>query len=181
MARALRSILAVARGHFPDRIEFSQGVTPMNISSTHRTWAAGGRVAVLAGALGLAQAAVATASTTNDAWLTTKVKMSMLTTESVSSNAVNVDTVNQAVTLHGTVNTAEEKTAAESAAKSVAGVKSVRNLLQVVPEKREAKVEASDSEITTRVKDALAKQGSLEDSKIAVQSVNKGVVLLGGE
>lgn len=153
----------------------------MNDQSTHGSWAASGRVAVMAGMLSLVLAVPAPASTTNDAWITTKVKMSLLTTEGVSSNVVNVDTVNQQVTLHGTVNSAEEKQKAESAAKSVAGVKSVRNLLQVVAEKREAAVERNDSEITTQVTFALERESSLQDSSIKVQSVNKGVVLLAGD
>jgi hyperosmotically inducible periplasmic protein len=116
----------------------------------------------------------------SDAWITTKVKLSMATTEGVSSTDVNVDTVNKQVTLHGIVNTPAEKEAAEKAAKTVDGVASVRNLLQVVPAKREAKIEAKDDDISRQVTTALNDDTSLKDSSISVQSVNKGVVILKG-
>src|SRR5690242_6079599 len=70
----------------------------------------------------------AQAGTTSDAWITSKAKLNLMTTEGVSSNAINVDTVNRQITLHGTVGTAEEKAKAEQSVKSVAGVTSVRNL-----------------------------------------------------
>jgi len=53
----------------------------------------------------------------SDAWITTKSKMALLTTAGVSSNAVNVDTVDGVVTLHGKVGTAEEKAKAEAEVK----------------------------------------------------------------
>lgn len=120
------------------------------------------------------------ASTPTDAWITTKVKLSLATTEGISAGDVNVDTVGRQVTLHGSVHTAAEKDVAERAAKSVAGTVSVRNLLQVVPAKSEVAVEAKDDEISAQVTAALAGEPSLQDSNIAVQSVNKGVVLLKG-
>jgi osmotically-inducible protein OsmY len=39
-------------------------------------------------------------ATPTDAWLTTKVKLALLTTENVSGTAVSVDTINGQVTLH---------------------------------------------------------------------------------
>ena len=48
-----------------------------------------------------------------DAWITTKIKLALLTTEGVSSNDVNVDTIDGRVTLHGTVGSDLEKTRAE--------------------------------------------------------------------
>jgi osmotically-inducible protein OsmY len=46
---------------------------------------------------------------------------------------LNVDTVNGAVTLHGKVASAAAKQKAADVAQSIVGVKTVSNLLQVVP------------------------------------------------
>ena len=116
-----------------------------------------------------------------DAWITTKVKMSLLTSDVVSGTAVNVDTVEGVVTLHGTVGTAQEKSAAEKAARATSGVKEVRNLLAVVPKAQQAAVEASDDEIRKRVDAALDADARLDGSSIDVASVNKGVVVLSGK
>src|SRR2546428_736067 len=48
-------------------------------------------------------------ASTPDAWITTKAKMSLYSTEGVSGNVINVDTVDGRVTLHGKVNSADEK------------------------------------------------------------------------
>lgn len=135
----------------------------------------------LAALASLALAAPALAATTpSDAWLTTKVKVSLATTDGVDVTEVHVDTIRREVTLHGTVNTPGEKSTAERAAGAVAGVRSVRNLLQVVASRNEVAVEARDDVVRDRVSAALAADASLNDSSISVQSVNKGLVLLKG-
>lgn len=115
-----------------------------------------------------------------DAWITTKSKLALLTTEGVSSGAVSVDTVNQHVTLHGTVPSAEEKAKAETVVKTITGVQSVRNLLEVVAPRHEKAVKRADADIKQQVAKALKRDASLRDSSITVQSVNNGVVLLAG-
>lgn len=116
-----------------------------------------------------------------DAWITSKAKIALLTTEDVSATAVNVDTVDGRVTLHGKVQTEAEKKKAGDVVAKVEGATEVRNLFQVVPASKEKKVEASDDQITTQLKTAFTKDHILADSGISVQSVNKGVVLLGGD
>src|SRR4029453_8612059 len=49
------------------------------------------------------------AADSKDAWLTTKAKIALLTTEGVKVTSVNVDTVDGTVTLHGKVRTGAEK------------------------------------------------------------------------
>jgi hyperosmotically inducible protein len=115
-----------------------------------------------------------------DAWITTKTKLSLLTTEGVSGTAIHVDTILGKVTLHGKVRTAEEKAKAESIAKNIDGVLEVRNLLQIVTPPREKAVQLSDDALKQRVEKALQDDISLKDSSISVKSVNKGVVLLSG-
>ena len=122
-----------------------------------------------------------TALAASDSWITAKTKVALLTTPGVSSTSINVDTVDGRVTLHGKVASAEEKAKAETEARKISGVKEVRNLLEVVPERREKIVKASDSEVRDRVAKALKNDRSLADSSITVQSVNNGTVLLAGK
>jgi hyperosmotically inducible periplasmic protein len=135
-------------------------------------------VAVTAGFLSAAPLPAVAA--TSDAWITAKTKMALLTSENVPSMRINVDTVDGRVTLHGTVATADEKAKAEAEARKIEGVKEVRNLLQVVPEAKHDAVKASDSELKDRVAKVLDDDKALDNSDIKVQSVNDGVVLLGG-
>ncbi len=121
---------------------------------------------------------VGAAADTNDPWLTMKAKIILLTTDGLTSRAINVDSVNGAVTLHGKVPTAAERDKAALAVKDVEGVKSVKNLLQVVPESAKKRVNASDEVIKDRVQASLRSVKYLEG--ISVASVNKGVVLLSG-
>jgi len=139
-----------------------------------RTWC---RYGLLAAVLAVSVTAGAAVS---DAWITSKAKIALLTTAGVSSTAVSVDTVDGSVTLHGKVESAEEKSKAEEEVRKISGVKEVRNLLQVVPARDAKAVKVADKDIDQRVKKAL-KDPSLKDSSIAVQSVNDGVVLLGGK
>jgi hyperosmotically inducible protein len=53
-------------------------------------------------------------------------------------------------------------------------------MLQVVPRRHEKAVKASDSQLKVRVAKALKSDRSLADSSITVESVNDGVVLIGG-
>lgn len=117
---------------------------------------------------------------TPDAWVTTKVKMALLTTDGVSSNDVNVDTVDGHVTLHGTVSSEQEKARAEQTARGIEGVTDVRDMLAVVPPSRQQAVEAADDQIKDKVEAALKADPTIADSDIDVESVNKGVVVLSG-
>lgn len=135
---------------------------------------------------GVVIAAVATligsaAWAASDTWITTKAKMSLLTTEGIHSNQVNVDTVDGEVTLHGTVASAAEKTKAQDVVEKIDGVRRVRNLLQVVADTKRDAVEAKDSDIKTNVENAFKNDPQLKDSSVKVQSVNAGVVLLAGD
>ncbi len=147
----------------------------MQISRTAR-WITGGML--VAGLAGIVATRAAAAQP--DAWITTKAKLVLLTTEGVSATAVNVDTVNGQVTLHGKVRSAQEKEKAQAAVWGIDGVQGVRNLLQVVAAQHENTMQASDNDVKTQVENALRADRSLRDSSISVQSVNNGVVLLGG-
>jgi hyperosmotically inducible protein len=141
--------------------------------------AAGWRAGVLAAVLGCTLAGPALAAPT-DAWITTKIKLALLTTEGVSGVAVRVDTINRRVTLHGKVGSGEEKEKAESVAKTIDGVQAVVNLLEVVAPQREKVVQQSDDRIKKQVAKALKADTSLKGSSISPKSVNNGAVLLSG-
>ena len=126
-------------------------------------------------------AGVATAADTPDAWVTIKTKVSLITTEGLSTRDLNVDTVNGVVTLHGKVATEAEKTKAEDIASRIEGAKEVKNLLQVVPSAQRAVVQRSDDAIKKSVEAAFKANRRVNPSGIEVASVNKGVVLLSGK
>jgi hyperosmotically inducible protein len=128
---------------------------------------------VLAVVLGIALAAPAAAAMP-DAWITTKTKLALLTTEGVSGTAVHVDTVLGRVTLYGKVRSAAEK------AQQIDGVTGVRNLLRVAAPPRAQAVQVSDDALKSRVEQALRADPALRDSQIAVPSVHQGVVRLAG-
>src|SRR5262245_65316064 len=108
----------------------------------------GKRVAVAALAAALVAWPVAGArAATSDAWITTKAKIALLTAKDVHSSGINVDTVDGVVTLHGKVDAAQDKTNAEAEVKRIDGVREVRNMLQVVPERRKEAAKASDSQL----------------------------------
>src|SRR5262249_61642200 len=90
-----------------------------------------------------------------DSWITMKTKLALMTTEGVDTWDLNVDTVNGAVTLHGKVATADAKQKAESVTTAIEGVKSVKNLLQVVPKPQRDAVDKSDDVVKDSVKKAF--------------------------
>ena len=114
----------------------------------------------------------------NDVWLTTKIKTALLTTSGVCVRGATVATVDGSVTLHGKVRTDAEKEEATLAVRGVGGVKSVHNLLQVVPDGFESPVKVSDEAMKEGVETALTSDKSVEG--VLVASVNNGVVLLSG-
>lgn len=128
----------------------------------------------------LSLSAPAHATERSDAWVTTKVKIALLTTRDLSSTGVHVDTVDGRVTLYGTVRSLIEKSKAEQSARSVDGAREVRDLLQVVPSRSLPSVRVSDQELKHRVSETLSRDEALANSTVTVKSVNGGVVLLSG-
>lgn len=114
-----------------------------------------------------------------DPWITTKVKIALLTADGVPSAPVNVDTLDGRVTLYGDVSSEAEKERAEAVARGVEGVSEVRNLLQIAPP--EQAPEVPDDALRAQVETVLARDAALSDSDVEVESVNQGVVLLRGD
>jgi hypothetical protein len=69
----------------------------------------------------------------NDGWLWVKARFDLAAADDLRDSTINVDVDNAVVTLTGTVASAAQRTRAEQVAKSVEGVKSVRNQLKVSP------------------------------------------------
>ena len=72
----------------------------------------------------------------NDSWLWFKTRAALAAADDLRDSTINVDCVNDVITLKGTVANASQKTRAEAVAKGIDGVKSVKN---------ELKVQANDS------------------------------------
>jgi hyperosmotically inducible periplasmic protein len=131
----------------------------------------------LAAALSLT-GAVRVQAGTKDKWISTKATLSLLTSDGFSVKGANVDTRDGNVVIHGIVGSEADKEKAEATVRKVDGVKSVNNLLQVVPgDQKEVKFE--DSVTKDRVEAELKANKTLHDVKVA--SVNNGVVLLKGK
>ena len=81
----------------------------------------------------------------NDSWLWFKTRAALLTTSDLRESTINVDVVNDVVTLKGTVANAAQKTKAEQVAKDIDGVKSVKNELKVAPADSMTNVSSTNS------------------------------------
>ena len=128
---------------------------------------------LLAGGVG-----VAPAQASDDTWITTKIRIALMTTDGAGRNAVKVDTEHGKATIHGTVDSEAVKEKAEATVRAVGGVTEVRNLLQVVKESRQESVKAADRDVNEAVEKALKADKSLDGIK--VKSVENGLVFLDG-
>lgn len=128
----------------------------------------------------LALAGPALADAAPDAWVSTKVRSSLLTAEGLSSRRIHVDTLDGRVTLFGTVTSEAQRAQAEEIARKVDGATSVRNLLQLVSEDARKSTALADRVIEKNVTTALKADPALADSQIKVRSVDKALVLLTG-
>lgn len=119
------------------------------------------------------------ASASSDAWITTTAKMRLLASRETPGLDINVDTTDGVVTLFGIVDSETGKSAATNEVRKVAGVRDVRNVLQVVPESRKDAVEAKDGEVQAAVERRLDERTDLRGSSIDVE-VSKGIARLTG-
>ena len=150
------------------------------------------RVGMIALGLGLFVAVVGAtqpfasiADAPSDAWLTTTAKIAILTSIGTRGNTVQVDTMNATMTLYGKVTSLADKKSVEKLAKSMEGVREVRNFLMIAPVAEENATATSDSELQSAVAVALIAAGLKKDSplsgsNVSVESVDRGTVLLAG-
>jgi osmotically-inducible protein OsmY len=122
----------------------------------------------------------AAAGAVSDSWITAKTKIALFGDDRVSGWDVNVDTRNGVVTLLGKVESAEAKAAAGEVARTIEGVRDVKNQLQIVPRSERERVDARDEDIADRVEKQLDRDRQLENGDINVEA-NDGIVRLTGE
>jgi hyperosmotically inducible periplasmic protein len=114
----------------------------------------------------------------SDSWITSKTKIALFADDRVKGREVSVETVKGDVFLRGKVDTAEAKAAAAEIARTIEGVKNVKNDLQVVAPSARKTVDADDKQITKAVESRFNKDAQLK--KIDVRT-DAGVVVLSGE
>lgn len=117
--------------------------------------------------------------TLDDATVTAKVKTALARDPSTSAFRIEVETYRGEVQLNGFVDTADMKSSATRVAKSVGGVKSVSNNLDVKPGERTAGEVVDDGVITAKVKAALVSDPNVSGHEVNVQT-REGVVQLAG-
>ena len=116
-----------------------------------------------------------------DAYITSKVKIELMKGDGLDPLRINVDTLDGIVTLHGQVDSSAAKTKAVQQARTVKGVKQVRDMLAVVPKSAKDQVAASDDQIQKNIETVLENDAALENSSVKVASVHGGNVVLSGK
>jgi hyperosmotically inducible protein len=117
--------------------------------------------------------------TLDDATVTAKVKTALARDPSTSAYRIEVETYRGEVQLNGFVESADMKSSATRVAKSVGGVKSVSNNLEVGAGSRTAGEVVDDGVITAKVKAALISDPNVSGHDVNVQT-REGVVQLAG-
>lgn len=127
----------------------------------------------------------------DDASITAAIKSQLLWSKHAEGLTTDVDTQRGHVTLKGTADTPAAKQHAGRLARNTRGVISVANRINIAPQKagmadaakatgKEAKKDAADSWITTKVKSQFMYSTEVESSEISVNTLN-GVVTLSGK
>lgn len=116
----------------------------------------------------------------DDSTITARVKAALIDDKNIRSSDISVKTENKVVTLSGSVDSAEQKDLAVNAAKTVKGVTTVNDQLNVVAEKS-ASLEgyAGDTAITSQVKAKLLEDDIVPSRKVTVET-RDGTVHLSG-
>lgn len=84
----------------------------------------------------------------DDAWIHTKIVAKLIGDTKTPERKINVDVVNNVVTLRGNVDTAEARTEAERVAKDTDGVTKVVNQLKVVPASKSSNTNSNTNKST---------------------------------
>ena len=128
----------------------------------------------------LASFAVVSAEPRTDASITNDASSALHFDKGMDGAAILLDTDAGRVTLRGSVPTEKQKTRAGATVRNVAGVVEVRNLLEVAAPDAQTRPRRSDAALRRDIERALKADRSLRYSRITVQSVDQGVVLLAG-
>lgn len=113
----------------------------------------------------------------DDSTITSRIKNEMIKDETVKARKIDVDTVRGHVTLTGVVETKAESRKAMEVARSVNGVKSVKNNLQIG--KKTWTEAVNDNYLVSKIKSKLIVEPEIRSLNIDVD-VHRGVVTLTG-
>jgi hyperosmotically inducible protein len=119
-----------------------------------------------------------TGETVDDGVLTSRVKTALIKNDETKARNIDVEVYRGEVQLNGFVDSAAEKAAAATTARSVQGVQAVRNNLEIRADRSAGEV-VDDTIIVARVKAALIGDTRTKAHQIEVQA-NDGMVQLGG-
>jgi len=114
----------------------------------------------------------------DDGVLTSRVKTALIKNDETKARNIDVEVYRGEVQLNGFVDSAAEKAAASTTAKSVQGVQAVRNNLEIRADRSAGEV-VDDTIIIARVKAALIGDTRTKAHQIEVKA-NNGIVQLGG-
>jgi len=115
----------------------------------------------------------------DDSVLTSKVKVALIDDPVTKAGQINVETFRGVVQLGGFVDNAQIKEQATRVARSVTGVKEVRNDLRVSTPQATAGQVIDDATVTASVKAMLAEDSTIKAHQVNVET-QKGVVQLTG-
>lgn len=115
----------------------------------------------------------------DDSVLTGKVKVALIDDPITKAGQINVETYRGVVQLGGFVDTAQQKEQATRVARSITGVKEVRNDLRISTPQATAGQVVDDGTITASVKARLIEDSTTKAHQINVET-QKGVVQLAG-
>ena len=108
-----------------------------------------------------------------------RVELSLLADKGVSGFNIDVQVNGEAVTLAGTVDSADSKSAAEKVVAGTEGVSSVANRLEVAAEAKQTIATSTDVAIEDRIEKAMDTDSDLRGLSLAAESKD-GVVTLRG-
>jgi len=136
-------------------------------------------VALAVGACSATRTQQAPGEVIDDSLLTAKVKAALIEDPVTKANDINVETYRGVVQLGGFVDSADQKSQAATVAKSVTGVREVRNDLRVSSPQATTGQVIDDTVITSTVKARLIEDPTTKAHQVNVES-QKGVVQLTG-
>jgi len=147
----------------------------------NRSYIAGGLAALILSISACAATPTdrSTGQAVDDSTLAVKAKSALIENPVTKAYKIDLEVYRGEVQLNGFVDTAAEKQSAADTVQKVAGVKSVRNNLQVQPQDRSSGQYVDDSTITAKVKSALIADDRTKAYQIEVKT-NMGEVQLGG-
>jgi hyperosmotically inducible protein len=115
----------------------------------------------------------------SDLWLTAETHLKLLGDPRVPAPDISVDCRDQTITLFGIVQSPQAKRAAAADARSVPGIRRVRNELEVVPAAKKPIVQARDEELQQAVATAIYERPEMKHAAVHV-TVRNGVARLVG-